>query len=222
MPAAESTGAQPPIEWLRLWFDHGGWFDNDQIGRFNIVQDLVFSAAMGLPGGGRHPTTHRLCRHFNTITLTDIEVDSLSLIYRTIFDRFVRGAKLENVQNLVDPVVAASIEMFQVVRKEFLPTPTKSHYTFVCLDYNHIASYRRRMFGIYQGYSKVLRLATLHTWLMTRVYGDFGNTNASEFFTTAWLTTGTANPFQKPILIYYSNLALTRRSPRESVSLLTS
>lgn len=37
MPMLETYGAQPPIELLRQWMDHGGWYDRKQIGEDPMV-----------------------------------------------------------------------------------------------------------------------------------------------------------------------------------------
>lgn len=36
MPMLEQYGAQPPIELLRQWMDHHGWYDRKQIGTTQI------------------------------------------------------------------------------------------------------------------------------------------------------------------------------------------
>jgi dynein heavy chain len=45
----ETYGAQPPIELLRQYMDHGGWYDRTNA--FRRMDDCLFVAAMGPPGG---------------------------------------------------------------------------------------------------------------------------------------------------------------------------
>ena len=49
MCTKEVYGAQPPIELLRQYMDHGGWYDRDN--SFRQMKDVLFLTAMGLPGG---------------------------------------------------------------------------------------------------------------------------------------------------------------------------
>lgn len=132
MPKRETYGAQPPIELLRQYLDHGGWYDRRNL-QFVEIVDSSFIGAMGPPGGGRNPVTARFLRHFNQIAHTDLEPSSLNTIFDTIvsnsLDKFSG-----DVRALASPVVQATIDVYQRVSAGLLPTPSKSHYTFNLRD----------------------------------------------------------------------------------------
>jgi dynein heavy chain len=88
MPAKEEYGAQPPIEILRQWMDHAGWYDRDETVYKELV-DLQFIAAMGPPGGGRTFITQRYVRHFNLINFAPFSDASLTRVFSTIVDWFL-------------------------------------------------------------------------------------------------------------------------------------
>lgn len=89
MPAKETYGAQPPIEILRQWMDHGGWYDRKE-NTFRQLVDVQFVAAMGPPGGGRTSITQRYVRHFNLLNFVPFSNDSLQRVFGTILDWFLQ------------------------------------------------------------------------------------------------------------------------------------
>jgi dynein heavy chain len=137
MPAMEPTGAQPPIELLRQWMDYKGWYDRKNIGSFMEIVDIVFLCAMGPPGGGRNPITPRLLRHFVYVPFVEVEEDNLFRIFHTILKHFLN----QNAKDLVphaESIVRGSINVYNVIRRELLPTPAKSHYTFNLRDLSKV------------------------------------------------------------------------------------
>uniref|UniRef100_A0A8C3HT11 Dynein axonemal heavy chain 1 n=1 Tax=Chrysemys picta bellii TaxID=8478 RepID=A0A8C3HT11_CHRPI len=130
MPALETYGAQPPIELLRQWMDHQGWYDRKQIGIFKNLVDINFVCAMGPPGGGRNAITARLTRHFNYLSFTEMEDSSKKKIFSTIL--------APGVEHLNEPLVDATIRVYSTITSQLLPTPAKSHYTFNLRDLSKV------------------------------------------------------------------------------------
>ncbi|KAG8235431.1 hypothetical protein J437_LFUL015496 [Ladona fulva] len=91
MPQKEAYGAQPPIELLRQWIDHGYWYDKKDTTKLEII-DLLFVSAMLPPGGGRNYISGRLIRHMNIISTDSFEDSTLMKIFCSIVDwQFSKG-----------------------------------------------------------------------------------------------------------------------------------
>lgn len=79
-----------------------------------------------------------MTRHFNVVAFVDLEPDSLKRIYQTIFGNFLKANCSEALQSLCDPIVEASLKIYNVIRSELLPTPIKSHYTYNLRDLSKV------------------------------------------------------------------------------------
>ena len=136
MPKKETYGAQPPIEILRQHMDHKGWYERKTI-QFMKLEDLIFLSAMGPPGGGRSFISARMIRHFNMITYTDIDEETVSYIFSMILDSFL-SKFLEPIRNLKSTLIETVLYTFEAVKRDLRPTPAKSFYTFNLRDISKV------------------------------------------------------------------------------------
>ncbi|XP_064605237.1 dynein axonemal heavy chain 3-like isoform X2 [Liolophura sinensis] len=136
MPAKERYGAQPPIEILRQWIDHGYWFDRKDTSVLELV-DVIMLAAMGPPGGGRNTVTPRFLRHFNIIGIESFSEETMKNIFAPILDwHFLTYETAQRRFSRI--IVAATTEIYQNAITNFLPTPSKSHYIFNLRDFSRV------------------------------------------------------------------------------------
>lgn len=140
MPKKEEYGAQPPLELVRQLIDQGGWYDRKAKEKPLLrFEDLIIISAMGPPGGGRAVITPRLQRHFNILTYTDLQNESIDTIFSKIINAFFYTFTQE-VRDAVAPIVEMSLAVYDhVLNGPLKPTPNKSHYLFNLRDISRIS-----------------------------------------------------------------------------------
>ncbi|XP_043194572.1 dynein axonemal heavy chain 12-like isoform X3 [Amphibalanus amphitrite] len=134
MPVREIYGAQPPIELLRQFLDHGNWYDRKDCSKI-VLQDVQFLCAMGPPGGSRQEITPRFVRHFNVVSINAFSDATMSKIFTTLLSVYMRNCGFSaDMLSQASAIVSATIEVYAAAMANLLPTPAKSHYTFNLRD----------------------------------------------------------------------------------------
>ncbi|XP_053321162.1 dynein axonemal heavy chain 3-like [Spea bombifrons] len=137
MPAKEKYGAQPPIELLRQWIDHGYWFDRKDTSMMHI-QDTSIVLAMTPPSGGRNAITPRLLRHFNILSIDAFNDETMKSIFQPITDWHFSHGFDTSLKRYSRILVWATMDVYRQVSATFLPMPSRSHYVFSLRDFSRV------------------------------------------------------------------------------------
>eukprot|EP00756_Hemistasia_phaeocysticola_P022945 Hpha_TRINITY_DN15865_c4_g10::TRINITY_DN15865_c4_g10_i1::g.188383::m.188383/K10408/DNAH; dynein heavy chain, axonemal len=146
MPEPEKYGASPPLELLRQIISRsmnpsgesdGGLYDRKKKDLYKHICDVITVACCGPPGGGKHEITPRLTTHFHCLVVPQLSNQSMTSIFTSILQGFLSTFASE-VSALAKNAIAATVEIFDRISTEMLPTPMKMHYTFNLRDLSKV------------------------------------------------------------------------------------
>jgi len=139
MPAPDLYGAQPAIEFLRQFFDIGGWYNADKDRKLKRVEDVLIISAMAPPGGGRNEITQRILKHFQVLTFNSFDTANLNKIFTTLMKWHIKTERLStDLIKTLSNTVAAIIDLYTFISDKILPTPEKHHYLFNIRDISRV------------------------------------------------------------------------------------
>ncbi|EAR94576.2 dynein heavy chain (macronuclear) [Tetrahymena thermophila SB210] len=136
MPKVEKYGAQPVIELLRVLQENKGLYERKSL-VWRSISSTSLVIAGGMPGGGRSNLSTRFLRYFNIINLNQYSEDSMVSIFSNILKTIKYNYTFNNqINDLIDRgvIVKITIQLFQHIQQELLPTPQKCHYIFNMRD----------------------------------------------------------------------------------------
>ncbi|EZA57210.1 Dynein heavy chain 10, axonemal [Ooceraea biroi] len=169
MPIVDTYGTQQPIAFLKLLFERGGFYDRERDLNWKYIKDIYYLAAMGEPGGGRNEVDPRFISMFSVYNVAFPSSETLNYIYTSILSGHLQTFS-EEVKSIADELVQLMLELYEIVRKELLPTPSKFHYIFNMRDLSRI------MAGLLQSHPDfhpgVKQFVRLWRNEVTRVMGD--------------------------------------------------
>eukprot|EP00116_Pleurobrachia_bachei_P005950 sb/3466212/ len=93
---------------------------------------------MGPPGGSRNDISGRMVRHFNIVSVDTFSESIFSTIFNTILDWHFASGVSSSAAIVGKQILPATITLFNEILKNFLPTPSKSHYLFNLRDFSRV------------------------------------------------------------------------------------
>jgi dynein heavy chain len=120
--------------------DQGGWYDRkDATHPFRNLIDGMPVCAMGPPGGGKSVITPRFQRHFNTISFSSTDENTMKSIFTSILSYYFReGGFAQEICGMNEKIVMATLNIYRRIGEDLRPTPVKSHYTFNLRDVSKV------------------------------------------------------------------------------------
>eukprot|EP00899_Mesostigma_viride_P014884 jgi/Mesvir1/23397/Mv21091-RA.2 len=168
MPQKSVFGFMPPLELLKLWIDNGFWYDREKQ-EVKHIKDMQLLAAMAPPGGGRNAFSQRIQACFSLVNMTQPSTAQMKRIFGSMLSSKLADFE-DEIKPLGDILTQCSIQVYNTIQAELLPTPSKSHYLFNMRDMAKvIQGIMQATRAFYDSKEAMLQLWCHETF---RVFGD--------------------------------------------------
>ncbi|TMW58214.1 hypothetical protein Poli38472_011802 [Pythium oligandrum] len=128
LASVEPYGTQTAMALLRQFMDYNAWYDRQDLSIKKTIQDVQFMACMNAKAGS-FTVNPRLQRHFATFAVHMPSKGDLTTIYLTLLTQHVQNFA-DKLKKLVPPIIQATLDLYQDVKRQFVPCATKFHYVF--------------------------------------------------------------------------------------------
>ena len=134
LPLPDEHGDQPATEIIHQLMDHKFMYEPDNFNKVQLKNTTIISCittAFGL----NQKLSARTLRHFHAVSTTPAIDDSINKIFSTKFNVFfkTRGFQPE-AAGVIGPIIQSSILIYNTMKDNLLPVPSKSHYIFDLTD----------------------------------------------------------------------------------------
>ncbi|XP_058525212.1 dynein axonemal heavy chain 14 isoform X2 [Ochotona princeps] len=168
-PVPDTYGTHPALELIRQLLDLGGIYDTEKNVWKNIQDLSIVTSCVPLIGG--NDISPRLLKHFSILVMPPPPQSALSSIFQAHLGiYFALNNFTSDVQKSKDMITCCSVDIYQHVSQNMLPTPAKCHYMFNLRDVFKLLQ------GLLQADKSVItsveRAALLVAHEATRVFHD--------------------------------------------------
>ena len=163
MPQINEWNDQITLEITRQLIDTRGFYflDKEERGQFKQILGLQFVAAMAHPTNGRNDVPNRIKRLFFALNVPPPSAKAVEGIYGKILTCLLPVKKYsQEVVDLVQPIVEATIAAWESASMKLLPTPTKFHYVFTIRELARVFGGMARVAQAHQ-YKVIMQCAKL-------------------------------------------------------------
>eukprot|EP00741_Cyanophora_paradoxa_P022582 tig00000248_g21807.t1 len=205
LPQREKYGSQPPLELVRQFCDHGGWYAAAGTD-FLRVEGVQLVAAMGPPGGGRTSISARLSRHFGLLSIPGPSGEALRSIYTSVCSwSLAQHGFSGDVVRLAPALAAATVQLHERAVQAFLPTAARPHYVFTARRVGELL--RGVLLASPQRVATAEAAARLWAHEALRVYADTLVDDADRAALVAAVREAAAGPLGVPSSLHWAGVA---------------